>query len=465
MKVALVYPPCQELNLKGYPLGLGYLAGSLKRRHQVYIYNYNGKPYRRSIQSFLQTIKEVKPDLVGISFTSFNRWAAFKILREVKRIDKNIVVVMGGVHASALYRQIFQYFNKDLDFIIQSEGESSLYNLCNALEEKRDYRNISGLVFKDEATGIIANPVTDIAKDLDDLPFPDYSFAEQEIREKKMAYLIASRGCPVNCVFCSTSSFWGQNVRMNSPERVAEEVDYVKNMGAERIFFHDDTFNLGIERTLKMADVLSKKNIEYAVSCRVRPVNEEMISRLVGSGCRQITWGVETLSEKLLKIIDKKITREDVKNAFDLSAKYSDKLASGAFCCVGLPGETEETVRETVEYLNMNIKSTNGPGTSILYILPGTRVYGDLLEAKKIDERIWIKSDSVYYYTLENNIRDLNRWRKEINHSGIRLPYARGDFWDFLPGTKDEQESVIGKRFDKTIRKLKRHLNLMRNRY
>ena len=105
----------------------------------------------------------------------------------------------------------------------------------------------------------MANPVTAIMENLDDLPIPDFSYAKEEIKEKQTAYLITSRGCPVNCSFCSTSSFWGQKVRMNSPERVGLEVEYVKSLGAKRIFFHDDTFNLGIERTTRIADILKGK--------------------------------------------------------------------------------------------------------------------------------------------------------------------------------------------------------------
>ncbi|PIP19433.1 MAG: hypothetical protein COX41_02800, partial [Candidatus Omnitrophica bacterium CG23_combo_of_CG06-09_8_20_14_all_41_10] len=208
MKISLVYPPTSELNLKGYPLGLAYLSASLNKYHEVDIYNYNGRKFDKSIKSFLSSIKIKKPDLVGISFNSFNRWGAFKLLKHIKRIDKNIHVVLGGVHPSTLYKQTFKYFYNDLDFIIQSEGEKSLPMLCRALENGSDLSLISGLVYKDKSGGIIANRVSDLVKDLDELPLPDYSYAAEEIKQKEIAYLISSRGCPVNCSFCSTSSFW-----------------------------------------------------------------------------------------------------------------------------------------------------------------------------------------------------------------------------------------------------------------
>lgn len=465
VKIALVYPPSAELNLKGYPLGLGYLSASLKRKHAVDVYNYNGCDFRKSVSAFFRAVKTSKPDLVGVSFNSFNRWGAYRIIEGIKKISKDIVVVSGGVHPSTMYSQMFQYFPGSIDFIVRSDGEVPLYTLCNTLESGGDYRNIDGLVYKDGEQDLTVNPVAEQVFNLDELPLPDYSYASGKIRSTGFAYLITSRGCPVNCSFCSTSSFWGQHIRMNSPERVGEEVDYLKSMGAKRIFFYDDTFNLGIERTIALAGILKEKRIEYAISCRVRPVNEEMIERLVESGCKHITWGVESLSEKMLTAIEKKITREDVKNAFDICAKYADRMSTGAFFCVGVPGETDETIRESIEYLNKNIRSTHGPGASMLYILPGTKIYRDMVGNKEFDERTWVRTDSVYYYTREHRMRTLNRWRKAINRSGIRLPFHDTYFWDYASTGTEEKTGAVRKGFRKNIKKIVRFANMLRNRY
>ena len=252
---------------------------------------------------------------------------------------------------------------------------------------------------------------------------------------------------------------------MNSPERVGEEVDYVKSLGARRLFFHDDTFNLGIERTIKLAKILKQKNIEYAVSCRVHPVNEEMVAKLVESGCKHIIWGVESLSDKILLSIEKKITKEEVKKAFDICAKYADRLATSAYFCVGVPGESEETINESVDYLNNHIKSTHGPGASMLYILPGTKIYRELVKNGEFDERIWLKTDSVYYYTREHNMKTLNSWRKRINKSGIRLPTSAKYFLDYAFEGEKENLSPLRKRIRKTRHKIIRFINMMRHRY
>lgn len=466
MKISIVYPPSHETNLKGYPLGLAYLSASLKKSHDVQVYNYNGREYKKSIKDFLESIKKYRPDIIGISFNSFNRGGAFQILKNIKKIDAGVKVVLGGVHPATLWKQIFEFYYDEVDFIIRSEGEGPFLKLCDSLEKGTDFSAISGLVFKNGKPGSVqANEITDIVQNLDELPVPDFSFVEDEIASKGLAYLITSRGCPVNCSFCSTSSFWGQKVRMYSPQRVGDEVERVKRLGAKKIFFHDDTFNLGIDRTLKLCQVLKDLNVEYAISCRVKPVNEEIVARLAESGCKHIYWGVETLSQKLLGSINKHISKEDVKRAFDLCAPYTDRLTTSAYCCVGLPGEDEDTVRETIEYMDKNIRSTHGPGASILYILPGTQVYRDLLNRNKFNEKIWINSDAVYYYTCEHSIFTLNRWRKQINRSGIRLPFTCKYFWDNLPARPQEKESGFNRRFNKSRRKLQRFINMLRGRY
>jgi radical SAM superfamily enzyme YgiQ (UPF0313 family) len=167
----------------------------------------------------------------------------------------------------------------------------------------------------------------------------------------------------------------------------------------------------------------------------------------------------------MLESIDKKITKEDVKNAFDICAKYSDKLSTGGFFCVGVPGETEETINETADYLNKNIRSTHGAGASMLYILPGTKIYRELVKNKKINENMWLKTDSVYYYTKEHSLKTLNRWRKKINNSGIKIPFNYKYFLDYSLVDNSGEAGALKKGFRKNIKKLTRFINMLRNRY
>ncbi|MBF0569945.1 MAG: hypothetical protein HQL18_04150 [Candidatus Omnitrophica bacterium] len=181
---------------------------------------------------------------------------------------------------------------------------------------------------------------------------------------------------------------------------------------------------------------------------------------MVLSGCRHIIWGVETLSEKILSKIDKKITREAVIKAFDICAKFTDRLTTAGYFCVGTPGETEESVQETVDYANKYLKSTHGPGASMLYILPGTRIYADLVREGKFDERSWVRTELVQYYTHEQSMFTLNRWRKMVNSSGTKIPYTKPYFWDTIP-QHIHRERILGSRsLAKVGKKVRRVINM-----
>lgn len=115
--------------------------------------------------------------------------------------------------------------------------------------------------------------------------------------------------------------------------------------------------------------------------------------------------------------------------------------------------------------VNIFIKSTHGPQASILYILPGTQLYRELVNKGRFNESLWVKSDAVYYYTQEQNIKTLNTWRKKVNHSGIKIPFSTPYFWDCVSPDGDDRESKVSKKFYKLGKKIKRYFNLMRNRY
>jgi len=101
----------------------------------------------------------------------------------------------------------------------------------------------------------------------------------------------------------------------------------------------------------------------------------------------------------------------------------------------------------------------------MLYILPGTKIYRELVKAGKFNEKIWVHTGAVYYYIKEHSIKTLNRWRKKINNSGIKIPFSGKYFWDYNLPDKPENVGRIRRRFRKTIKKLNRFINMQRNRY
>jgi radical SAM superfamily enzyme YgiQ (UPF0313 family) len=213
---------------------------------------------------------------------------------------------------------------------------------------------------------------------------------------------------------------------------VVDEMEMlVARFKVRKIFFHDDTFNLGIGRVKDICAEIVRRGleIEWGCSCRVTPVSEEMIAAMVEAGCRHICWGIESGSAAMLSRIDKKITLEQIRNAYELSARFSSVLSTGAFTMVGNPGETEDTVQETVNFLN-SLPITDAPSTSVLYILPGTVLYEELKGQGMIEDSDWHRHDSVPFYTVENSYRRLCEWAWTVRQSGARIPFAaERHFW------------------------------------
>jgi anaerobic magnesium-protoporphyrin IX monomethyl ester cyclase len=421
MKVMLLsLPGMSQGDGNLFPLGIGYLAGSLKADHAVESHHFSTmKQARKEIP---QRIERQKPDVVGLSCTTFNRGFVQDTIKQLKVIGKNARIVVGGVHASYCHAQVLKEYGADI--VVIGEGEKTFAELCDTLDAGTPLRSVKGISYRD-GDELLLTPPRDPIANLDGLPIPDFTYAAPFIERAKMGFLITSRGCPVRCTFCSTSGFWGQKVRMNSPSRVVDEMEMlISRFKVKRIFFHDDTFNLGIPRVKEICAEIIRRGIkvDWGCSCRVAPVSEEMIACMVEAGCRHICWGVESGSEQILKTIDKKISLDQIRNAFNLSKRHSDVMSTGAFTMVGNPGESKETVLETENFFN-TIPITDAPGTAILYVLPGTVLYENLRNRGYITDEDWLRSGSVPLHTIENSLLTLTRWAKRISASGIRVPF------------------------------------------
>jgi radical SAM superfamily enzyme YgiQ (UPF0313 family) len=428
VKVLLLsLPGLEEGDGHLFPLGIGYLVSALEHSHTVEACHYNKMALAK--KEIGTKLRFLKPDVIGLTCSTFNRGFVKDLIRIIKGIDCRITVVVGGVHASFCYDQMLSQCGAD--FVVVGEGELTIVELCNALENDTPLDSVPGIAYM-QGDHVILNPARGVVSDLDDLPMPDYSYARPFIERSGMGFLITSRGCPVRCTFCSTSSFWGQKVRVHSVARVVDEMEMlISDFKVRRIFFHDDTFNLGITRVKEICAEIMRRGIkiEWGCSCRVNPVSEEMIAAMVEAGCRHICWGIESGSEKMLQKIGKNITLSQIRTAYELSKKFNRVMSTGAFTMVGNPGECEKTVKETVNFLN-TIPMTDHPSTSILYILPGTLLYEDLKRQGLINDSDWYRYNSVPYYTVENSFWKLIKWTRMVHKSGRIIPFDQSrHFW------------------------------------
>lgn len=420
MKILFVGPTSEILYKRygQYPLGLLYLASVLiKAGHKVLVKDYFAKPWGNSKKEIIEIIKKSPPDVVGINCVTRNRTSGFDLAKAVKKINPKIKIIMGGVHATAMHEQIL--LNFPVDVIVLGEGEITTPELVKAFEKNSPLKKIKGIAFKDKGK-VISTGCREPIHNLDSIPFPKHELCEDAIKEAKTAYMITSRGCPFGCTFCSTSAYWGRKWRPRSAKNVLEEIEYIMKRFpyVKNIFFHDDTFFVDNKRVIDICEGIIKRGIKIKWACfgRVDRVSKEMLVKMKEAGCVSIDYGVESGSPKILKSIEKNITREQIKKTIEITNEVGMKY--GTFLMVGNPGETRETVKETAEFIKTLKNLDIGESVARLEIYPNTKVYELAKKQGIIDDSFWLTDKKVPHYTFEHSEAELTEMMLYLTASG-----------------------------------------------
>jgi radical SAM superfamily enzyme YgiQ (UPF0313 family) len=330
------------------PLGLAYLASYLRKKgHDVKIIDAMAE--NLTISEFRQKIHKFSPGLVGITTmtsTFFGSLEAAKIAKET-----GAKVVMGGAHLSAYPEETLMY--DYVDFGIMGDGEIPLQELAKALEEKKSYRHIQGLVFKEN--GKIINNGHFILRDLNILPMPAYDLLPLDkytsiISSKHMTTMITARGCPYQCGYCFSRP-QDKIYRTIAPTSVVDQIEIlIKKHKIKELMFYDDTIALKRDHIEQICYEIIRRNlkIRWESPCRVDNVDYELLALMAESGCFRLRFGVESGNEKILKLMNKNITLEQAKNAF----LWCNKLGIETFVyfMIGYINETPETIKDTINF-------------------------------------------------------------------------------------------------------------------
>ena len=422
-KVLLVYLPGVEIGYGPiFPLGLGYLLATLQKERATKAVHF--EKFETAINRLPDIMASFKPTVVGLTCSTFNRGRVRRVINWLKVYYPDVKIVVGGVHASFYPEQMIQ--NYGADFVVIGEGEETITQLCRAIDENAPLDWINGIAYKLGKSVVCTKPREPIPC-LDSLPIPDYSYAGNMMKNSGLGFVFTSRGCPARCTFCSTTAYWGQKVRTHSPKRIVDEIEIlIEKYGTRKILFHDDTFNLTVNKVTGICDeIISRKvDITWAASCRVHPVSQEMIDKMVEAGCRHICWGIESGSAEMLARINKKITQEQIKTAYEMCRKHIGTISVGAFAMVGNPGESEKTIQESVNFIN-TLPMTDSPGAAVLYILPGTKVYEDIKKKEPSIDLFWLTNDDGVMRPQEYSIIRLQQWAMRVAASGNRIPFDR----------------------------------------
>lgn len=367
-------------------LGILYIAAYLrKEKLPVIILDAEGRGLDE--EATVNHIVRHDPQVLGITATTVSIISAVIIARRVKAISPNIKIFLGGPHVTALPRETMESF-PEIDGCIIGDGEISFSNIIRNIESGNDLSDgVSGLMWR-ESNKISYKPKESHLEDLDSLPFPAWDLLDgfpeiyrppfHSYRRLPVANIITTRGCPYACSFCDRSVF-GKKLHSHSVEYVIAMIEYLtKNFGIREISIKDDMFIISKERVNEFCRQLNLKNLNIQWSCnaRVNFITNEMLQDMKKAGCWMVSYGIESGSPEILKKMMKGITKEQVLRALRLSRK--NRIVSKGFFMIGIPGETEETMQGTLDFIkDLPLDELN---INFFTPFPGSQLYQEVLE-------------------------------------------------------------------------------------
>lgn len=401
MKVLLLNPPRDNELIgnnplilekeRGFnpPLGLLYVAAYLERftKHTVSVID--SQVERLDYHLLASRINSVKPAVIGLTAMTFTLIDVIKTVDLIKRIDKSIKIVLGGPHIHLFPGETINLTN--VDYLVLGEGEETFKELLERLGSDAELKKVPGLVFKDRGA-IIHTGNRALIKNLNDIPFP----ARHLVPYKKYNSLLTkgntvttvftSRGCPFQCSFCDRPHL-GKIFRARSANNVVDELQECVKMGISEFLIYDDTFTVNKQRVLDICNEITKRKLDIAFDIRTRidTVDKEILGSLKKAGCQGIHYGVESGTEKVLRLLNKCITLNQVKEVFTLTKQYSIPIL--AYFMIGNPGETIEDIWAT--FALMKALDPDYAHITIFTPFPGTKIYIDGLRSGIIKHDYW----------------------------------------------------------------------------
>jgi len=400
------------------PLGLLYIAGVLlKNGFDVHVLDccIEGK------NAISKALEKLRPNIVGITCLTPARNKSLEVAKMVKDFDSSTKVVMGGAHPTIMYKQLLENY-PFIDYIVLGEGEITFLEIAQG----KEIPQISGLAYRDN-NKVVKTSSRKYIENLDEIPFPAWQLVDIKkypprgngifngvnLATEPRISIIFSRGCKGHCNFCSTWWIW-KGWRHRSPKNMADEIELLYNNNGIRHFcFADDAMTIDRNATIELCDEIIRRKLKIAFFATTRTdcVDEILLRKLKEAGCYEVSYGIETGSPILLEKMCKENDIETAKKAIYLTKKA--QLKAAALMIAGNVGETEETIRETVDFLRKTEPDEIGC-LGGLWILPGTKLYNECKVKGFINDDFWLTDKPYKLYTLEHTPDQLEKMLRKI---------------------------------------------------
>ncbi len=343
------------------PLGPLYIAAVLEETgcsvdfRDYQLTSYKNPLHKKSISDFLSPAEDV------LAIGCFFNVLPFLLppLQKLKDENPDKTIILGGPGPSSVAEPLMEAF-PFVDVIVKGEGESTVAELAQGVP----YRNIKGIVYQSDGK-VVTNPERERIRHLDALPFPAYSAID--VSQYDHVGVITARGCPYRCTFCEVAPLWGHYTAERSVPNVIKEIKLLHNKGVTRIHLNDDTFVLNRQWVAQFCDALRTENLDITWMCngRINLMDEPLISKMAHSGCTAVQYGIESGSERVLKMMGKQINVAQIKKVVNLSVQHMDTITTFMW---GFPFETMDDFFQTV--YTMGVLADMGAVLSLFLLAP-----------------------------------------------------------------------------------------------
>ena len=387
------YPSGAHQHTPFTPLGIGYLAAVLEK-NQYEVDVIDCQALKLSYEEFKSELGKRQPDIVGITSTTLTYKSGLQIAKIAKEVYPDCLTVMGGSHVTFWDENALQEC-PDLDVVVRKEGENTLLELVQRVEACRSYYDVVGITCRKDGK-IVKTPDRPYIENLDELPFPAHHLWPLERLRKHGTVifpLVTSRGCIYWCDFCTAVRMFGRRYRMRSPKNVVGELEYLqRTFGARQFTFYDDAFTVDQKRAAEICTEIKnrKMKIEWDCETRVDMVTKELLRTMKEAGCIAVWFGVESGSQQVLDAMRKGISPAQTVKAFKWAKEVG--LMTVANVVLGFPGETKETIWETIKFIER--LNPNDIGYYIATPYPGTPLYETVKEKGLLKTKDFNKFDT-----------------------------------------------------------------------
>jgi anaerobic magnesium-protoporphyrin IX monomethyl ester cyclase len=355
-----------------------------------------------------RAIRDHQPDMVLASGYTCNAYVCARVAETAKRVDPDIVTVLGGQHFSAIPGESLVAY-PEVDFIVRGEGETTLVDLVRACMGRRDPATVPGVSFIHDGS-VVTNPNRPLIEDLDSLPLPAYHLVEDNVSAyhftmmagKDSVYLVfeGGRGCGHRCSFCTQWNHWGGRWRSKSPKRIGQEIGHLHDThGGQFLWMTDDSFEYsrrakGVHEALHGDPLTRDIMLFWQVRTDDVADNPDLVAKMRSIGNYWVLIGAESADPRTLEAFDKGTKVSDTARCIDV-LKDNDVFTQ-AMWVLGSRHDTHESIERLRDFSHslapkLNIYTALTP-------FPGTRCYR---EAKA---RGWIENDNWADYDMVHAI-------------------------------------------------------------